>query len=69
MDTDKSKALQAALTQIEKQFGKGSIMRMNETEIQNDIQVISTGSLGIDMALGVGGLPCGRVIEIFGPES
>ena len=69
MDTDKSKALQAALTQIEKQFGKGSIMRMNETQIQNDIQVISTGSLGIDMALGIGGLPCGRVVEIFGPES
>jgi recombination protein RecA len=69
MDTDKSKALQAALSQIEKQFGKGSIMRMNETEIQNDIQVISTGSLGIDIALGIGGLPCGRVVEIFGPES
>ena len=69
MDNDKSKALQAALSQIEKQFGKGSIMRMNETEIQNDIQIISTGSLGIDMALGIGGLPRGRVVEIFGPES
>ena len=69
MDNDKSKALQAALAQIEKQFGKGSIMRMNETQIENDLQVISTGSLGLDLALGVGGLPRGRVIEIFGPES
>ncbi len=68
-DNDKSKALQAALLQIEKQFGKGSIMRMNETQIANDIQVISTGSLCIDMALGVGGLPKGRIVEIFGPES
>ena len=67
--TDKTKALQIALLQIEKQFGKGSIMRMNETQIINDIQVISTGSLSIDLALGVGGLPRGRVIEIFGPES
>ncbi|MCC2644343.1 MAG: recA, partial [Burkholderiales bacterium] len=69
MDNDKSKALQAALSQIEKQFGKGSIMRMNETQIQNDIQTISTGSLSIDLALGIGGLPRGRVVEIFGPES
>ncbi|MCX8514429.1 MAG: recombinase RecA [Pseudomonadota bacterium] len=69
MENDKSKALQAALSQIEKQFGKGSIMRMNETQIINDIQVISTGSLGLDLALGIGGLPRGRVIEIFGPES
>jgi recombination protein RecA len=69
VDNDKSKALQAALSQIEKQFGKGSIMRMNETQIINDIQVISTGSLGLDLALGIGGLPRGRVIEIFGPES
>jgi recombination protein RecA len=68
-DNDKAKALQIALAQIEKQFGKGSIMRMNETQIANDIQVISTGSLSIDLALGVGGLPRGRVIEIFGPES
>lgn len=69
MDNEKSKALQAALSQIEKQFGKGSIMRMNETQIQNDIQTISTGSLSIDLALGIGGLPRGRVVEIFGPES
>lgn len=69
MDNEKAKALQAALAQIEKQFGKGSIMRMNETQIQNDIQVVSTGSLSIDLALGIGGLPRGRVVEIFGPES
>lgn len=69
MDNEKAKALQAALSQIEKQFGKGSIMRMNETQIQNDIQAISTGSLSIDLALGIGGLPRGRVVEIFGPES
>lgn len=69
MDSDKTKALQVVLSQIEKQFGKGSIMRMNETQIQNDIQVVSTGSLSIDLALGVGGLPRGRVVEIFGPES
>ncbi len=68
-ETEKSKALQAALSQIEKQFGKGSIMRMNEKQIANDIQVISTGSITIDMALGIGGLPKGRVVEIFGPES
>ena len=68
-NNDKAKALQIALAQIEKQFGKGSIMRMNETQIANDIQVISTGSLSIDLALGVGGLPKGRIIEIFGPES
>lgn len=69
MDNEKAKALQAALSQIEKQFGKGSVMRMNETQIQNDIQTISTGSLSIDLALGIGGLPRGRVVEIFGPES
>ncbi len=66
---EKAKALQVALSQIEKQFGKGSVMRMNETQIINDIQTISTGSLTIDMALGIGGLPRGRVVEIFGPES
>lgn len=66
---EKTKALQVALAQIEKQFGKGSIMRMNDSQIVNDIQVISTGSLAIDLALGVGGLPRGRIIEIFGPES
>ena len=68
-DNDKAKALQIALAQIEKQFGKGSIMRMDDKQVANDIQVISTGSLGIDLALGVGGLPRGRVVEIFGPES
>ena len=69
MDDNKSKALSAALQQIEKQFGKGSIMKMGESQIQNDIQVVSTGSLGLDIALGVGGLPRGRVVEIYGPES
>lgn len=66
---EKSKALQAALAQIEKQFGKGSIMRLGEGEAVQDIQTVSTGSLGLDIALGVGGLPRGRVIEIYGPES
>ncbi len=69
MDENKSKALAAALSQIEKQFGKGSIMRLGENEVAQDIQVVSTGSLGLDIALGVGGLPRGRVIEIYGPES
>jgi recombination protein RecA len=69
MDDNKSKALAAALSQIEKQFGKGSIMRLGEHDISRDIQVVSTGSLGLDIALGVGGLPRGRVIEIYGPES
>ncbi|MBV1776740.1 recombinase RecA [Burkholderiaceae bacterium DAT-1] len=69
MDENKSKALAAALAQIEKQFGKGSIMKMGEAQIENDLQVVSTGSLGLDLALGVGGLPRGRVIEIYGPES
>nr|SPS05149.1 DNA strand exchange and recombination protein with protease and nuclease activity [Candidatus Nitrotoga fabula] len=69
MDDNKNKALAAALSQIEKQFGKGSIMRLGEHEIARDIQVVSTGSLGLDIALGVGGLPRGRVIEIYGPES
>ncbi len=68
-DNEKAKALQMALSQIEKQFGKGSVMRMNEKEVEKDIQVISTGSLSLDLALGIGGLPRGRVIEIFGPES
>ena len=66
---EKTKALQAALAQIEKQFGKGSIMRLGEGEAVQDIQTVSTGSLGLDVALGVGGLPRGRVIEIYGPES
>ena len=67
--TEKAKALQAALAQIEKQFGKGTIMRLGEGEAIEDIQVVSTGSLGLDVALGVGGLPRGRVVEIYGPES
>ena len=66
---DRAKALSAALAQIEKQFGKGSIMRLAEGASPEDIQVVSTGSLGLDIALGVGGLPRGRVIEIYGPES
>ena len=69
LNTERAKALQAALAQIEKQFGKGSIMRLGEGEKVEDIQVVSTGSLGLDIALGVGGLPRGRVIEIYGPES
>src|SRR3569833_916245 len=66
---DKSKALAAALGQIEKQFGKGSVMRLGVLVVSRDIQAVSTGSLGLDIALGVGGLPRGRVIEIYGPES
>ena len=69
MDDQKTKALAAALQQIEKQFGKGSIMKMGEAQVQNDLSVVSTGSLGLDIALGVGGLPRGRVVEIYGPES
>ncbi len=66
---DKSKALAAALSQIEKQFGKGSVMRLGDHDVARDIQAVSTGSLGLDIALGIGGLPRGRVIEIYGPES
>ena len=66
---ERSKALAAALSQIEKQFGKGSVMRYGDDTVEHDIQVVSTGSLGLDIALGVGGLPRGRVIEIYGPES
>jgi recombination protein RecA len=69
MDDNRSKALAAALSQIEKQFGKGSIMRLGEAEVARDIEVVSTGSLGLDLALGIGGLPRGRVVEIYGPES
>lgn len=69
MDENRSKALAAALAQIEKTFGKGSIMRLGDGEVANDIQVVSTGSLGLDIALGVGGLPRGRIVEIYGPES
>jgi recombination protein RecA len=67
--TEKSKALAAALSQIEKQFGKGSVMRYGDNQIEHDIQIVSTGSLGLDIALGVGGLPRGRVVEVYGPES
>jgi recombination protein RecA len=66
---DKSKALAAALSQIERQFGKGSVMKLGKTDKSMDIEVVSTGSLGLDIALGVGGLPRGRVVEIYGPES
>ena len=66
---DKTKALDAALTQIERSFGKGSIMRLGQRETAVDIESIPTGSLGLDLALGIGGLPRGRVIEIYGPES
>ncbi|TFW08755.1 recombinase RecA [Oxalobacteraceae bacterium OM1] len=66
---EKSKALAAALAQIEKQFGKGSVMRMADGAVQEEIQAVSTGSLGLDIALGIGGLPRGRVVEIYGPES
>lgn len=69
MDENKNKALSAALAQIEKQYGKGSIMRLGDSDVAKDIQVVSTGSLGLDIALGVGGLPRGRIIEIYGPES
>ncbi len=69
MDENKTKALAAALSQIEKQFGKGSVMRMGESDIARDIQAVSTGSLGLDIGLGIGGLPRGRVVEIYGPES
>ena len=69
MDENKSKALAAALSQIEKQFGKGSIMKMGEAGCIPDIIAVSTGSLGLDIALGIGGLPRGRVVEIYGPES
>ncbi|OGT65671.1 MAG: recombinase RecA [Gammaproteobacteria bacterium RIFCSPHIGHO2_12_FULL_45_9] len=66
---DKQAALQAALTQIERQFGKGSIMKLGESPAARDLEVFSTGSLGLDLALGVGGLPRGRVVEIYGPEA
>ncbi|QVL49689.1 MAG: recombinase RecA [Thiocapsa sp.] len=69
MDDNRKKALAAALTQIEKQFGKGSVMRMGDTGVIREIEAISTGSLGLDLALGIGGVPKGRVVEIYGPES
>ncbi|NBX70226.1 MAG: DNA recombination/repair protein RecA, partial [Proteobacteria bacterium] len=67
--TDKSKALEAALSQIERAFGKGSVMRLGQRESVAEADVVPTGSLGLDIALGIGGLPRGRVIEIYGPES
>src|SRR3982074_3443089 len=66
---DKSKALDAALSQIERNFGKGSIMRLGKNNKSMDVDTVSTGSLGLDIALGIGGLPRGRVVEIYGPES
>jgi recombination protein RecA len=69
MDDNKAKALAVALAQIEKQFGKGSIMKMGDGSVFNDILVVSTGSLGLDIALGIGGLPRGRIVEVYGPES
>ena len=69
MDENKKKALAGALSQIERQFGKGSVMRLGDGGVARDIEVISTGSLGLDIALGIGGLPRGRVVEIYGPES
>ncbi len=69
MDDNRKKALSAALSQIERQFGKGSVMRMGDTDAVPDVAAVSTGSLGLDTALGIGGLPRGRVVEIYGPES
>lgn len=69
MEDNKQKALSAALAQIERQFGKGSVMRLGDSTDSHDIEAISTGSLGLDIALGIGGLPKGRVVEIYGPES
>src|SRR6187549_1173717 len=69
MEENRKKALVAALGQIEKQFGKGSVMRLGDASASYDVDVVSTGSLGLDIALGVGGLPRGRIVEIYGPES
>ena len=69
MDDNRKKALDAALSQIEKQFGKGAVMRMSTDGVRPDVESVSTGSLGLDVALGIGGLPRGRVVEIYGPES
>ena len=69
MDENKRKALQAALGQIDRQFGKGSVMRLGDQQTPNNIIPVSTGSIGLDIALGIGGLPRGRIVEIFGPES
>lgn len=69
MEDNKRKALSMALSQIERQFGKGSVMRMGDTKVVRDIEAVSTGSLGLDVALGIGGLPRGRIVEIYGPEA
>src|SRR5512143_3385637 len=69
MEDNRKKALSAALGQIEKQFGKGSVMRLGDSIATRDIEAVSTGSLGLDVALGIGGLPRGRIVEIYGPES
>ena len=69
MEENRKKALTAALGQIEKQFGKGSVMRLGDAPAIWDVESVSTGSLGLDIALGIGGLPRGRVVEVFGPES
>src|SRR6202008_2376668 len=69
MEENRKKALAAALGQIEKQFGKGSVMRLGDAAASYDVETVSTGSLGLDIALGVGGLPRGRVVEVFGPEA
>ena len=68
-DMDRQKALESALSQIERAFGKGSIMKMGETDRQVEVETVSTGSLSLDIALGIGGLPKGRIVEIYGPES
>ena len=69
MDENRTKALSAALSQIEKQFGKGSVMRLGDSGTATNIEAVSTGSIGLDVALGIGGVPKGRVVEIYGPES
>ena len=69
ISADKQKALDSALAQIERQFGKGSIMKLGGDNAMRDIEATSTGSLGLDIALGIGGLPKGRIIEVYGPES
>ena len=69
IDDNRKKALEAALSQIERQFGKGTVMRMSDGEAIRDVETVSTGSLSLDAALGIGGLPRGRVVEIYGPES
>ena len=69
VDDNRKQALAAALTQIERQFGKGAIMRLGDGSAMHDVSIISTGSLALDLALGIGGLPRGRVVEVYGPES